>query len=80
MLFALTDRDRELLEAQRVRLGLRSHAETLRVLIRAGSVNPSFVRIERDKPDDATEFGRAPTAGSLHLGPVHQKPGSQLKK
>jgi hypothetical protein len=34
MIFDLTDEDRAALEAHRVRLGCRSHAETLRWLIR----------------------------------------------
>lgn len=34
MIFDLTDDDRAALERHRVRLGLRSHAETLRALIR----------------------------------------------
>lgn len=33
-IFELTDDERALLEAHRIRLGLRSHAETLRALIR----------------------------------------------
>lgn len=34
MIFDLTDDDKAALEAHRIRLGLRSHAETLRRLIR----------------------------------------------
>lgn len=48
LLFDLTDEDRALLEAHRVRLGLRSHAETLRALIRSG---PVIVGIDLGHPD-----------------------------
>lgn len=36
MIFDLTDEDRGALEALRIKMGLRSHAETLRALIRGG--------------------------------------------
>jgi hypothetical protein len=49
MIFALTDEDRAALEAHRVRLGLRSHAETLRALIRSGASEPVVVRIISDE-------------------------------
>lgn len=95
LLFDLTDDDRSLLEAHWVRLGLRSHAETLRALIRGAepitrpfsaaeerSAMEMFVRASRSS---MISMRRIPTpieydANNLHLGPVEQKPGSRLKK
>lgn len=45
LIFDLTDEDRAALEAHRVRLGLRSHAETLRVLIRTSDRRRSDVEM-----------------------------------
>lgn len=45
-IFDLTDEDRGALEAHRVRLGLRSHAETLRWLIRGDELSREMQRQE----------------------------------
>lgn len=49
MIFDLTDEDRAALEAHRVRLGCRSHAETLRALIRGASEPQEAINIAGSK-------------------------------
>jgi hypothetical protein len=50
MIFDLTDDDREALERVRIAMGLRSHAETLRALIRGSGGEPAPVAAGRPKP------------------------------
>lgn len=89
----LTDEEREALEAHRVRLGLRSHAETVRALIRgdqllavaleeAFHVGPDMFR---DKPN-RNPWVKSERPGVLNIeqnvpiGPSRPAPGSRLKK
>lgn len=59
MLFDLTDEDRDLLERRRVRLGLRSHADTLRSLIRGR--DGETVLVTPDAPRPSFSHGRGKT-------------------
>jgi hypothetical protein len=45
MIFDLTEADREALEALRIRMGLRSHAEVLRALIRGDDGEPALAPV-----------------------------------
>lgn len=63
MIFDLTDDDREALEAHRIRLGLRSHAETLRALIRGPGGEPAMAAPPAPKPSFSR--GRSKTVAVL---------------
>lgn len=86
LLFDLTDDDRALLEAHRVRLGLRSHAETLRSLIRrsgkvlaataVGPIERGDLVTLRDEPivagiRQAPIWREGPVTHIPHVQPVH---------
>jgi hypothetical protein len=59
LIFDLTPEDRDALERHRVRLGLRSHAETLRALIRGPGGAPAAVEPSGPKP--SFSHGRSKT-------------------
>jgi hypothetical protein len=59
MIFDLTDDDRQALEAHRIRLGLRSHAEALRSLIRGEG--PALAMAEPPVPRPSFSLGRSKT-------------------
>ena len=59
MIFDLTDEDRQALEAHRIRLGLRSHAEALRALIRGEG--PATAMAEPTDPRPSFSHGRSKT-------------------
>jgi hypothetical protein len=59
MIFDLTDDDRDALERIRIARGLRSHAETLRALIRGEGGEP--VAAETPKPSPSFSHGRSKT-------------------
>lgn len=85
MIFDLTDNDRLLLEAHRIRLGCRSHAEVLRALIR-GDGHEYAVATPAPKPSfspgrSKTVLVRSETKPGLQLqvGPTPPKPGDRMK-
>jgi hypothetical protein len=80
MIFDLTDDDREALEALRVKMGLRSHAETLRALIRGGPVvgDPIVISSSAGAIPDGTKM-KVTAPQSIQIGPTTSTPGSRLK-
>lgn len=86
LIFDLTDDDKLLLEAVRVKLGLRSHAETLRSLIRSypwpSVAIPSAVIETQALPDVRARAPIPPKASlaAVQLGPTPRAPGSGLKQ
>jgi hypothetical protein len=84
----LEEADRVLLEAHRVRLGCRSHAEALRVLIRTFGKRTSQITYEPGlvmaSGGGGSTVNRVPPEiqqemAATHFGPVRPKPGSRLK-
>jgi hypothetical protein len=59
MLFELTDQDRAALERIRIARGLRSHAETLRAMIRGEDGQPAMAEPPAPKP--SFSHGRSKT-------------------
>jgi hypothetical protein len=57
MIFDLTDEDRALLEAHRIRMGKRSHAEALRALIRGPGPSRAAEKIAAGLAD-ATQIAK----------------------
>lgn len=80
MIFDLTDEDRASLEAIRKHRGLRSHAETLRHLIREVASGGLSGEAQSALKAHLHHVREAAAIATVPIGPVRPKPGEMLKK